>query len=134
MVKKIRTWKDWQDWNFAFWQKLDDWNWNHGEEVAHFAWFGEPWVYRIFRIFFFIFHFPLLFLRKSAIFQVEEKCTSLVGSRNKLDHSEKKYELPLWLWLCTIENKDLIILVFASFPWYSMKLYQHSDSSQFLNN
>jgi hypothetical protein len=42
-------------------------------------------------------HFPLLFLRKSAIFQVEEKCTSLVGSRNKLDHSEKKYELTLWL-------------------------------------
>jgi methyl coenzyme M reductase subunit C-like uncharacterized protein (methanogenesis marker protein 7) len=33
--------------------------------------------------------------------------------RNKLDHSEKKYELSLWL--CTIENKDLIILVFASF-------------------
>jgi hypothetical protein len=43
-----------------------------------------------------------------------DKCTSLVGSRNKLDHSEKKYELPLW-W-CTIKNKDLIILVFASFP------------------
>jgi hypothetical protein len=43
-------------------------------------------------------HFPLLFLRKmshgSAIFQVKDKCTSLVGSRNKLDHSEKKYELP----------------------------------------
>jgi hypothetical protein len=46
--------------------------------------------------------------------------------RNKLDHSEKKYGLPLWL--CTIENKDFIILVFASFPWHSMKLYQHSDS------
>jgi hypothetical protein len=27
--------------------------------------------------------------------------------RNKLDHSEKKYELSLWL--CTIENKELII-------------------------
>jgi hypothetical protein len=62
-------------------------------------------------------HFPLLFLRKSAIFQVKDKCTRLVGSRNKLDHLEKKYELPLWL--CTIENKDLIILVFASFPWHS---------------
>ena len=25
LVKKIRTWKDWQgDWNFAFWQKLGD--------------------------------------------------------------------------------------------------------------
>jgi hypothetical protein len=35
----------------------------------------------------------------------------LVGSRNKLDHSEKKYGLSIWL--CTIENKDLIILVFA---------------------
>jgi hypothetical protein len=38
-------------------------------------------------------HFPLLFLRNlkmshgSAIFQVKDKCTSLVGSRNKLDHS-----------------------------------------------
>ena len=44
-------------------------------------------------------HFPLLFLRKmshgSVIFQVKYKCTSLVGSRNKLDHSEKKYGLPL---------------------------------------
>jgi hypothetical protein len=30
----------------------------------------------------------------SAIFQVKDKCTSLVGSRNKLDHSEKKYGLP----------------------------------------
>jgi hypothetical protein len=40
-------------------------------------------------------HFPLLFLRKSAIFQVKDKCTSLVGSRNKLNHSEKKYGLPL---------------------------------------
>jgi hypothetical protein len=20
-------------------------HWNQGEEVAHFAWFGEPWVY-----------------------------------------------------------------------------------------
>jgi hypothetical protein len=50
-------------------------------------------------------------------------------SRNKLDHSEKKYGLPLWL--CIIENKDLIILVFVSFPWHSMKLYQHSDFLQF---
>ena len=49
----------------------------------------------------------------SAIFQVKDKCTSLVGSRNKLDHAEKKYGLPLSL--CTIENKDLKILVFASF-------------------
>jgi hypothetical protein len=65
----------------------------------------------------------------SAIFQVKDKCTSLVGSRNKLDHSEKKYGLPLWL--CTIENKDLIILVFSSFPWHSMKLYKHSDSCSF---
>jgi hypothetical protein len=31
----------------------------------------------------------------SVIFQVKYKCTSLVGSRNKLDHSEKKYGLPL---------------------------------------
>ena len=47
--------------------------------------------------------------------------------RNKFDHSEKKYGLPLWL--CTIENTDLITLVFASFSWHSMKLqvYQHSD-------
>jgi hypothetical protein len=68
----------------------------------------------------------------SAIFQVKDKCTSLVGSRNKLDHSEKKYGLPLWL--CTTENKDLIILALASFPWHSMKLHQHSDSLQLLNN
>jgi hypothetical protein len=27
-----------------------------------------------------------------------------------------------------------IILVFVSFPWHSMRLYQHSDSWQFLNN
>jgi hypothetical protein len=61
------------------------------------------------------------------------KCMSLWQLfRNKLDHSEKKYELPLW-W-CTIKNKDLIILVFASFPWHIMKLYQHSDSLHFLNN
>jgi hypothetical protein len=32
----------------------------------------------------------------SAIFQVKDKCTSLVGSRNKLDHSEKKYGPPIW--------------------------------------
>jgi hypothetical protein len=31
----------------------------------------------------------------SAIFQVKDKCTSLVGSRNKLDHSEKKYGLSI---------------------------------------
>jgi hypothetical protein len=46
-----------------------------------------------------------------------KSCIHLVGSRNKLDHSKKNYKLLLWL--CTIEHKDLIILVFASFPWHS---------------
>jgi hypothetical protein len=50
--------------------------------------------------------------------------------RNKLDHSEKKYGLPLWL--CTIENNVLIILALASFPWHIAWSYQHSDSLQFL--
>jgi hypothetical protein len=45
----------------------------------------------------------------SAIFSGQRQMYKF--GRNKLDHSEKKYGLPLWL--CTIENKDLIILVFA---------------------
>jgi hypothetical protein len=52
--------------------------------------------------------------------QKREKLHMYKFGRNKHDHSEKKYGPPLWL--CTIENKDFIILVFASFPWHSRKI------------
>ena len=41
LVKKIRTWKDWL--KLRFLTEIGRLHWNQGEEVAHFAWFGESW-------------------------------------------------------------------------------------------
>ena len=44
LVKKIRTRKDWQGrLKLRFLTEIGRLHWNQGEEVAHFAWFGEPW-------------------------------------------------------------------------------------------
>ena len=43
LVKKIQTWKDWPKLRFLI--EIGWFYWNQGEEVAHFAWFGEPCTY-----------------------------------------------------------------------------------------
>ena len=45
LVKKIRTWKDWRRGRLklCFLTEIGRLHWNQDEEVAHFAWFGEPW-------------------------------------------------------------------------------------------
>jgi hypothetical protein len=54
--------------------------------------------------------------------------------RNKLSFRKERWTSPMITGICTIENKDLIILVFVSFLGHSMMLYQHSDSLHFFNN
>ena len=50
LVKKILTWKDWQGrLKLRFLTEIGRFHWNQGKKVAHFAWFGEPWlVYIVF--------------------------------------------------------------------------------------
>ena len=43
LVNKMWTWKDWQGrLKLRFLTEIVRFHWNQGEEVAHFAWFGEP--------------------------------------------------------------------------------------------
>ena len=42
LVNNIRTWKDWQGrLKLRFLTEIGRLHWNQGEEVTHFAWFGE---------------------------------------------------------------------------------------------